>query len=542
MLSSLACLLAPAGPALAVQAHGDFNGDSFDDLAVGVPREGVGSAQSAGLVNVIYGSPDATCSGSGGALKSSAGPGAQAFSQAAAGVPGVPELGDGFGSALAVGDFNRDGVDDLAIGAPGEAIGSRGAAGLVVVLYGDDGGPSAAGLTGSGSQAFSQASAGVPGVPELGDGFGSALAADDFNPTTGIPQTDLAVGAPGDGVNLAGSAGLVNVLYDFSDGDPGGPSGPDAQGLQQGSAGIPGQAETDDNFGAALTGGLFKRTVGSPSRGLAIGAPGEAVGSNGAAGVVNTIYSNSADGLAASSGAGGRPAAQQFHQNSPGIPGSAEVGDRLGAALAVRNLVGDLSDDLLAGAPGEAIGSRGGAGLVDLLSGSDGSGITGSGAQEFHQDSPGIAGSAEIGDRFGFAIGASPESEGVPPGVAVGVPGEDLVWGGDAGLVNLLFPRSGEPGSFHQDSPGVLGSAEAGDRFGEALAVGDFNCAVLDSNPELAIGVPGEDVGSALDAGLVNVRYSPDTGGATGQQQALSQESAGVPGIAEDLDRLGRGL
>ena len=41
------------GFALAV---GDFNGDGFSDLAVGVPREGIGSTRGAGAVNVIYGS------------------------------------------------------------------------------------------------------------------------------------------------------------------------------------------------------------------------------------------------------------------------------------------------------------------------------------------------------------------------------------------------------------------------------------------------------------------------------------------------------
>jgi len=46
------------GSALAV---GDFNGDDYDDLAVGVARETLGSGRDftwAGAVNVIYGSPE----------------------------------------------------------------------------------------------------------------------------------------------------------------------------------------------------------------------------------------------------------------------------------------------------------------------------------------------------------------------------------------------------------------------------------------------------------------------------------------------------
>ncbi|MCB0978520.1 MAG: FG-GAP repeat protein, partial [Acidimicrobiales bacterium] len=37
-------------------AHGDFDGDGVDDLAIGVPGENVGSVVDAGVVNLIYGS------------------------------------------------------------------------------------------------------------------------------------------------------------------------------------------------------------------------------------------------------------------------------------------------------------------------------------------------------------------------------------------------------------------------------------------------------------------------------------------------------
>ena len=38
------------------EVYGDFNGDGFDDLAIGVPGEDLGSISSAGAVEVIYGS------------------------------------------------------------------------------------------------------------------------------------------------------------------------------------------------------------------------------------------------------------------------------------------------------------------------------------------------------------------------------------------------------------------------------------------------------------------------------------------------------
>src|SRR5262249_57659841 len=53
-------------------------------------------------------------------------------------------------------DFNDDGFADLAVGVPGESVGSATEAGAVNVLYGR-----AAGLTGSGSQLFTPNTSGV---------------------------------------------------------------------------------------------------------------------------------------------------------------------------------------------------------------------------------------------------------------------------------------------------------------------------------------------------------------------------------------------
>jgi hypothetical protein len=80
-------------------------------------------------------------------------------------------------------DFNGDGADDLAVGVPGESVGSIFAAGAVNVLYG-----SATGLSGTGRQLFTQ----VSSAAETDDTIGFALASGDFNTDT---FADLAVGA-----------------------------------------------------------------------------------------------------------------------------------------------------------------------------------------------------------------------------------------------------------------------------------------------------------------------------------------------------------
>ena len=166
-------------------AAGDFNNDGFADLAVGAPFENLGGAQAAGAVSVLYGSASGLTASGG-----------QLFTQ----VGGAVEDGDFFGFALAAGDFNNDGFDDLAAGAPDEAVGSAGGAGAVSVIPG-----SAGGLTATGGQLFTQ----VAGNPEIGDQFGWALAAGDFN-NNGFD--DLAAAAPNEAVGSAQAAGAVSVL------------------------------------------------------------------------------------------------------------------------------------------------------------------------------------------------------------------------------------------------------------------------------------------------------------------------------------------
>jgi hypothetical protein len=206
---------APSATALSTSDVGaDFDNDGVTDLAIGVPGEN----GFAGAVNVLY--------GAGGGLN---GTGSQLFFQ----VGGTVEGGDVFGATLAAGDFDNDGFADLAVGAPGEAVGSADGAGAISVLYG-----SATGLTTSGGQLFTQ----VAGTVEAGDQFGAQLAAGDFN-NNGF--ADLAAAAPLEAVGSVLGAGAVSVLY----GAGGGLTSSGGQLFTQNSPGVPGGAETFDQFG-----------------------------------------------------------------------------------------------------------------------------------------------------------------------------------------------------------------------------------------------------------------------------------------------------
>jgi hypothetical protein len=150
-------------------ASGDFDADGYADLAIGVPDENVGRIRDAGIVQVLYGSARGLTARD------------QVWHQGKPGVPGSNEEGDGFGGALAAGDFNADGYADLAVGSPIE----DGQNGRVVVLRG---GPR--GLTASGALSLRQGRGGIPSQPAGGERFGSGLAVGDVN---GDGRDDLAI-------------------------------------------------------------------------------------------------------------------------------------------------------------------------------------------------------------------------------------------------------------------------------------------------------------------------------------------------------------
>lgn len=248
-------------------AAGDFNGDGRDELAL-ANRFGGAGLSVGGHVSIMQRSAGGTWSVQ------------QTILQGMGSYVGIDETSDSYGSALAVGDFNDDGFDDLAIGirleTPDGTPGSTGG-GAVHVVYG-----SAAGLTGTNDRMFTPANIGLAIIVGKPPELGSALTAGDFN---GDGKDDLAMGAPYAPCPANNEVGAVGVVR----GSATGLTTANARLLQPGVDGIPGDCASTRKFGAVLASGLFSFLAD----GLVIGAPESTVAGVVLSGEVHILPSSS---------------------------------------------------------------------------------------------------------------------------------------------------------------------------------------------------------------------------------------------------------
>jgi hypothetical protein len=343
-------------------ATGDFDGNGYPDLAVGVPGQDLNGLRDAGAVHVLY------AQRSGLSVD-----GNEVWSQLRSGVQGEPQIFDRFGFALAAGDFNGDRIDDLAVGVPFER-GAFSNEGAVNVIYGTTGG-----LSPKNDQLLRPPAA-DQGL-NLNAQYGYALAAGDVN---GDGITDLAIGAPG-WFELCGS---IYVRYGRADGL--------FRSLSQAqTTDLP---EPGDFFGLSLAVADFN---GDGFADVAAGAPGEELAGLLEAGAVSVFYG--APGISLRGG-------QFWHQGSHGVRDKVEAGDRYGWALTAGDYTGDGIADLAIGVPLEEVNTITDEGATGVLLGLPIGLVY---AVFYHPNAQDVlvAASRQTGAQFGAALTMSPRAQ-----------------------------------------------------------------------------------------------------------------------------------
>ncbi|GHH76940.1 hypothetical protein GCM10018793_24010 [Streptomyces sulfonofaciens] len=451
-LPTIAKLAALPGVSAALPTA-DANRDGLTDLVTGTPATSSGG----GSVTVVPG-------GANGPVPAAR----RVIDQASGGVPGSQEAGDHFGAATAWGDVNGDGAADLAVGVPGEDDTSGHAdRGAVTVLYGP-------GLDSGDSWTTS-------GVTQTGAGLGSAVAVGDFDADGRADVFAAGTGSGGswnvraaDGTSRYGTLSSTGTLThedatsgDFDrDGyqdvaltylDASGTGhlvwfrGSAAGLVQAGALGVPG--------GRSVAAGDIN---GNGFDDLVVGQPYTAESGAHSGGQI-TVLPDSATGPAATG-------ARTVHQDTSGVPGSAEAGDAMGASVAVGDVDLDGYADVLTGLPGEDItrdgAARTDAGSTVLLKGTA-SGVTGTGAQALTQDTAGMPGVSESGDHHGSSVLLADLSGYGRTDLAIGAEGEDA----GNGVVAALGSGSAGIDVAGADlmGRGTLG-APAGAHLGQTLA------------------------------------------------------------------------
>ncbi|MEV0553963.1 FG-GAP and VCBS repeat-containing protein [Streptomyces sp. NPDC050597] len=388
------------------------------------------------------------------------------------------------GSADAQDDFNGDGYADLVVSAPDATISSKTKAGYVAVTYG-----SANGVSAANKKLISRSTSGVPGSAVASERFGTNFTKGDLD---GDGFSDLVISG--------GKAGSV-ILWGSASGLTGG-TAIAGYGQSPTAGDFDGDGKTDlalfeqvTSFGdeapssaAAVWKGPISRT-GTPTAVLPVLDK-------------SLWWGYDADDASCATNGG----CEEDADSISGPYTSTETGD----------VNGDGKDDIVVwDYKGDGVyGNR-------LLLGGGSTGFK----------SGWVPGEA-AGNRTGTGVG-DVNNDGF----------DDVVVGNDWGSGTVKVALGSATGlseervqTFNQDSPGFPGVEEEEDEIGASVSVADVTG---DGYADIALGIPGEDIGDIYDAGSIALVPGSASGATGAGAKTFHQDTAGIPGVAENSDEFG---
>jgi hypothetical protein len=382
-------------------------------------------------------------------------------------------------------DFNGDGYADVVAGAPGGTVSGKADAGYVAVTYG-----SAEGLDPANKKVVSRSTSGVPGSAVAEQQFGASFSKGDLD---GDGFDDLVIGsqdASADGV----------VLWGSQDGLTGGTAIPsygvtpqigDFDGDGQADLAVLGDPGTSGDDPVAQPAALWKGPVsreGTPTGKLDFMDESEWGG-----------YDDEFPGA-------------ECVENDSCIDGPESV-----SGPSKMSSVGDVNGD----------------GRQDIaVSLYEGDGVYGN--------------AVLLGAASGFTVAKGPgiHRGEMDLGDVDGDGFDDLVVSDDSDLEEKVTVTFGTKDglsedreqTFDQSIEGFPGEQKDGDSFGSCVSVADVTG---DGRAEVALGISGKDAAGLTDSGAVALLRGTESGVTGTGSQLVDQDSADVPGVAEEGDEFG---
>lgn len=479
---------------------GDLDGDGINDLAVGATYDDDGASSNSGAVWILFLDSDGT-------VKSH-----QKISNSDGGLTTTLGGSDFFGSSLAnVGDFDGDGVTDLAVGAIYDDDGANNAGAVYILTLDSDG-------TVDSEAKISSTSGNFTETLDISDAFGSSVTSIGDIDNNGV--TDIAVGAYLDDDEDT-NAGAVYTLLLNADGS----------------------VKSSEKLSATLD-GKSKVMLKNWYFGFSVANAGDVDGDG--------IYDIIAGAHGAANGSVGRfyiitlnndGSVKSYMTYGKGYGWNISGATSTGYLARSVTWLGDLNND---GASDYAIGSNTGTneGAVTIVFG-DGSNSTIPGAGvvlDFTKLTTDLGGygSNQLGssDYFGSAAAAEDlDGDGIED-LIVGISKDDD-GGTDRGAVEILLMNSNSTvksrtkiSNNTTNFSTYLGNS---DLFGcSVTSIGDLNG---DGNIDLAVGAYSDDDGGT-GRGAVYIMFL-DSAFAVDSVQKISSINGGLTGPLNDNDRFG---